>query len=366
VQRTLSVAVRAMGGPSACVHGHMADSVAAADAIKRHLRSSGATRWCREQRSVKPSAQPTLVRTQHLPHPGETARTLRKRGQRAVPACHTTYQGMSPWVDARQWLRTLADSVRAERAVRITARFADPCPFVLLPSIGPAGFGFPACAGGWQILLILAASCWIGPRHPVGRAVAAPVTRRAAAAGNGRPARCRSADEACRGGGFVLDRHLQPGAYSRDRACLASRAGLSRCRTAVCCRSRCLTSRSGRPDDRAGSWGQRRIGAVAVVTGPAGVLPSAVDRQAHISWSRYVSDRAFGFLCTGEREGRCPVSGFRDYQSVIQAGVRRGDATRRVPLDPEEVRALFGRMVGQVWTPAEIDILDRAAFSAML
>jgi hypothetical protein len=60
------------------------------------------------------------------------------------------------------------------------------------------------------------------------------------------------------------------------------------------------------------------------------------------------------------------VSGFRDYQSVIQAGVRRGDAARRAPLDPEQVRALFGRMVRQVWTPAEIDILDRAARSAML
>jgi hypothetical protein len=60
------------------------------------------------------------------------------------------------------------------------------------------------------------------------------------------------------------------------------------------------------------------------------------------------------------------VSGFRDYQSVIQTGVRRGDATRRVPFDPEEVRALFGRMVGQVWTPAEIGILDHAASSAML
>src|SRR5580700_5085984 len=36
-------------------------------------------RWTQE-RSVKPSAQPTLVRTQHLPHPGETARWLRKRG----------------------------------------------------------------------------------------------------------------------------------------------------------------------------------------------------------------------------------------------------------------------------------------------
>jgi len=78
VQRTLSVAVRAMSGPDACVHGHMADSVAAADTIKSHLRSSGTTRWCREQRSVKPSAQPTLVRTQHLPLPAKTARSLRK------------------------------------------------------------------------------------------------------------------------------------------------------------------------------------------------------------------------------------------------------------------------------------------------
>jgi hypothetical protein len=60
------------------------------------------------------------------------------------------------------------------------------------------------------------------------------------------------------------------------------------------------------------------------------------------------------------------VSGFRDYQSVIQAGMGRGDATRRVPLDREEVRAVFGRMVRQVWTAAEIDILDRAACSAML
>ncbi len=60
------------------------------------------------------------------------------------------------------------------------------------------------------------------------------------------------------------------------------------------------------------------------------------------------------------------MSGFRDYQSVIQAGMRRDDAARRVPLGPEEVRALFGRMVRHVWTPAEIDILDRAACSAML
>ena len=33
----------------------------------------------RNRRSVKPSAQPTLVRTQHLPPPAKTARWLRKR-----------------------------------------------------------------------------------------------------------------------------------------------------------------------------------------------------------------------------------------------------------------------------------------------
>jgi len=55
------------------------------------------------------------------------------------------------------------------------------------------------------------------------------------------------------------------------------------------------------------------------------------------------------------------VSGFRDYQSVIQTGARRGQATWRVPLDPGEVRAVFGRMVRQVWTPADIDLLDRCA-----
>ena len=60
------------------------------------------------------------------------------------------------------------------------------------------------------------------------------------------------------------------------------------------------------------------------------------------------------------------MGGFRDYQSVIQAGVRRDDATRRVPLDPEEVRALFDRVVRQAWAAAEIDMLDRAACSAML
>ena len=78
--RTMSVAVRAIGRLDARAHGHIADSVGAADAERRRLRRSGAI-WCEQERNtVKPSAQPTLVRTQHLPPPAKTARSLRKRG----------------------------------------------------------------------------------------------------------------------------------------------------------------------------------------------------------------------------------------------------------------------------------------------
>jgi hypothetical protein len=61
-----------------------------------------------------------------------------------------------------------------------------------------------------------------------------------------------------------------------------------------------------------------------------------------------------------QQERKCQVTGFRDYQSVIQAATRRGDRTRRVPLDPEQVRALFSRMVSQSWPAAEIGT-DRPA-----
>ena len=67
-----------------------------------------------------------------------------------------------------------------------------------------------------------------------------------------------------------------------------------------------------------------------------------------------------------QHERKCQVTGFRNYQSVIQAATRRGDRTRRVPLDPEQVRALFSRMVSQSWPAAEIEILRRAARSALL
>src|SRR5271170_4671470 len=51
--------------------------LSAAAAVRRY--TAGCPSGQRE-RSVKPSAQPTLVRTQHLPHPAKTARWLRILG----------------------------------------------------------------------------------------------------------------------------------------------------------------------------------------------------------------------------------------------------------------------------------------------
>ena len=67
VLRTVSVAVRVIGRPGAGVHGHIADSVLTANITQLRLRRSDGMWRCRQERSVKPSAQPTLVRTQHLP-----------------------------------------------------------------------------------------------------------------------------------------------------------------------------------------------------------------------------------------------------------------------------------------------------------
>ena len=87
----LYVAVRGIGGGGAGAHVHMADSVAGTSIIQRRLCRSGDMWRCRQERAVKPSAQPTLVRTQHLPPPAKTARWLRKRGPAGrfllVPSC---------------------------------------------------------------------------------------------------------------------------------------------------------------------------------------------------------------------------------------------------------------------------------------
>src|SRR5690348_6345294 len=76
------------------------------------------------ERSVKPSAQPTLVRTQHLPPPAKTARLLRTLALAGrfllvtpcIKVCHCA--SMCCGVHGR-----IADGVRAGRAVGVTVGF---------------------------------------------------------------------------------------------------------------------------------------------------------------------------------------------------------------------------------------------------
>jgi hypothetical protein len=116
-------------------HGHIADIVGAVNAERQRLCRSAAI-WCGWVRStVKPSAQPTLVRTQHLPPPAKTARSLRKRGPRTVFSLSRRVSACINYGSMRSsGYGHITDRVRAERAVRITARFADLCPFC--PIIG--------------------------------------------------------------------------------------------------------------------------------------------------------------------------------------------------------------------------------------
>ena len=87
---------------------------------------------CKTVGSVYVGSNPTPATTcENGPWAAET------RPAGPFPSRHAMYQGVSPWVDAWQCPRTLADSVRAKLAVRITARFGDPCRFVPLPD--PAG-----------------------------------------------------------------------------------------------------------------------------------------------------------------------------------------------------------------------------------
>jgi hypothetical protein len=54
--------------------GRVADGGGPGARLTAHIRWSAACGSCEGERSVKPSAQPTLVRTQHLPPPAKTAR----------------------------------------------------------------------------------------------------------------------------------------------------------------------------------------------------------------------------------------------------------------------------------------------------
>ncbi len=60
-------------------YGRVADGTRFSRRGEWGIRRSAAISMGGNERSVKPSAQPTLVRTQHLPLPAETARCLRVR-----------------------------------------------------------------------------------------------------------------------------------------------------------------------------------------------------------------------------------------------------------------------------------------------
>jgi len=72
-----------------------------------------------QERTLKPSAQPTLVRTQHLPHPGETARWLRKHG----PAGRFFLsRRVSRYVTAGRYVAVSTDGGRAGGVLRLDVR----------------------------------------------------------------------------------------------------------------------------------------------------------------------------------------------------------------------------------------------------
>jgi hypothetical protein len=72
--RTPSVPGRDFTRPDVPAHGHMTDRQDHKAGDRRDVRRSGYILVNQGNRSVKPSAQPTLVRTQHLPHAANTAR----------------------------------------------------------------------------------------------------------------------------------------------------------------------------------------------------------------------------------------------------------------------------------------------------
>ena len=121
------------------------------DRTSQHI-SAGQRRLTRikGERSVKPSAQPTLVRTQHLPLPAKTAPWLRKRGPAGrfvvvtprIRVCHRA--SICRGVHGR-----IADGVRTGREVGDTVGFprtATDGPFgggLRLGVDGAAGARFP-------------------------------------------------------------------------------------------------------------------------------------------------------------------------------------------------------------------------------
>ncbi len=96
------------------LRGRPADRVPAVSLVKCRFRSSVGMWRCRQERAVKPSAQPTLVRTQHLPPPAKTARWLRKRGPAGSVA--RGRGGLSACADCRVFRCSGLDELRVREA----------------------------------------------------------------------------------------------------------------------------------------------------------------------------------------------------------------------------------------------------------
>ena len=102
----------------------MADGGGPQSRLGAHMRWSAACSSFEGERSVKPSAQPTLVRTQHLPPPAETAPWLRKRARGAVFVLVTSRIRVCHCASRCRGVHgRIADVVRADCAVGDTVGF---------------------------------------------------------------------------------------------------------------------------------------------------------------------------------------------------------------------------------------------------
>ena len=117
-----SVPVRASPGRRPRAHGHMTDRTGHAGQYQLENRRSGSVWPLRSKRSVKPSAQPTQVRTLDLPPPAQTARDrgmLQPRGPSRVVSSPVIRGQQTPLYHAGYG--HIADGFGAEGAVHRTA-----------------------------------------------------------------------------------------------------------------------------------------------------------------------------------------------------------------------------------------------------
>jgi hypothetical protein len=114
--RTASVPSARSARLPPCAHGHMTDGAGFGMIARWRLARSGTVHMGRDYRSVKPSAQPTLVRTQHLPQAAKTARGLGSPVTRAVVRCVILCRRRSIGGAVPRWLRTYSGRIRGWRS----------------------------------------------------------------------------------------------------------------------------------------------------------------------------------------------------------------------------------------------------------